>query len=254
MNDIVITPLGTVSPYSKGNHNCPGFLLEYKIQKILLDCGSGITSLLDFPSCLDNLNVIITHYHKDHFSDIFSIQYASYVYHNLGLLNDRVGIFLPKDDIDSCKSMITSSNESYVNYFDIYDDYTFSLDDLKITCRDNHSHNIPTYMIKIQNNDYTIVYTSDIGTTNFDELIEFCRDSDLLICESSYIKLHNSSNKNHMRAYDASLLASLSNTKRLVLTHFWPEEDRNLYLEEAKEVFENTELAEENKKILLKER
>ena len=88
MKEIKITPLGTVSPYPKDDMNCPGFLIEYNNKKVLLDCGNGITRLLKLPKDLNNLNVIITHYHKDHFADIGSIQYASYVYHNLGLLQN----------------------------------------------------------------------------------------------------------------------------------------------------------------------
>ena len=85
MSEITITPLGTISPYTKGNMNCPGILINYNNKKILLDCGSGITRLLKFPDTLEDLNVIITHYHRDHFGDIGSICYASYVYHNLHL-------------------------------------------------------------------------------------------------------------------------------------------------------------------------
>ena len=29
-NDIVIIPLGTISPYPKGDRNCPAFLIKYK--------------------------------------------------------------------------------------------------------------------------------------------------------------------------------------------------------------------------------
>lgn len=47
MNDIIITPLGTVSPYPKKDRNNPGFLIEYKDINILLDCGNGITRMLD---------------------------------------------------------------------------------------------------------------------------------------------------------------------------------------------------------------
>ena len=65
MSEIVITPLGTISPYTKGNMNCPGFLVEYNNKKILLDCGNGITRLLNFPEDLKDLSVIITHYHKE---------------------------------------------------------------------------------------------------------------------------------------------------------------------------------------------
>lgn len=251
MSKIIITPLGTVSPYLKENMNCPGFLVQYNDEKILLDCGNGITKLLNFPNDLKNLNVIITHYHKDHFGDIGSIQYASYVYHNLGLLDKKINIFLPKNDFGFNKKAIVSSNESYSNYIDINDYSKFNIGDLEISFENNGSHTIESYMIKLQTKDFKVIYTSDVGTTNFEELIEFCKNADLIICESSFLKKHNSLSKTHMTAYDAGLLASRSNSKRLLLTHFWPEEAKKLYLGEAKQNFENTEVAEEGKKLIL---
>lgn len=252
MSEIIITPLGTISPYAKVNMNCPGFLLEYNNEKVLLDCGNGITRLLKFPDILENLKIIITHYHKDHFGDIGAIQYASYVYHNLGMLNNKVKIYLPKNDYSFNNKSIISNNESYSKYFYIDNNYSFYVDDLKVTFEDNNSHTIESYMVKLQNKDFKIVYTSDIGTTNFDKLIDFCHNADLIICESSFLKKHNSSSKTHMTAYDASILASKSNSKKLLLTHFWPEEDKRLYLEEAKQNFENVEVAEEGKKLILR--
>ena len=96
MKEIAITPLGTISPYPKGDKNCPGFLVQYNNNKILLDCGAGVTRLLNFPNDLKDLNVIITHYHKDHFGDLGALQYASYVYHNLGLLDKKIKIYLAR--------------------------------------------------------------------------------------------------------------------------------------------------------------
>ena len=107
-------------------------------------------------------------------------------------------------------------------------------------------------MVKLQNKDLKVVYTSDIGITNFKGLIEFCQDADLIICESSFLKKHNANSKTHMTAYDASILAKESNAKRLLLTHFWPEEDKRLYLEEARPIFPDVEVAEEGKKLVLK--
>ena len=52
-------------------------LLQYN-NKILLDCGNGITRNLNFPEDLNNLTIIISHLHRDHYSDIFSIAYATY--------------------------------------------------------------------------------------------------------------------------------------------------------------------------------
>lgn len=45
------------------------------------------------------------------------------------------------------------------------------------------------------------------------------------------------------------IVAKSANVKKLVLTHFCPEEDKNKYLMEAKEFFSNTEVAIENSKI-----
>lgn len=254
MSKIEIIPLGTVSPYPKENMNCPGFLIKYNNKNVLLDCGNGITRLLKLPKDLENLNVIITHYHKDHFGDIGALQYASYVYHNLGILNSKIKIYLPENDINFSKQMIISSPESYADYFDINDNFSFSVDDLNVSFKDNNSHSIESFMVKLQNKDFKIVYTSDVGITNFNALIDFCKDADLLICESSFLKRHNSNSKAHLTAYDASILAKKSNSKKLLLTHFWPEEDKNSYLNEAMQNFQNVEASHENKKLVLERR
>lgn len=254
MSKIEIIPLGTVSPYPKENMNCPGFLIKYNNKNVLLDCGNGITRLLKLPKDLENLNVIITHYHKDHFGDIGALQYASYVYHNLGILNSKIKIYLPENDINFSKQMIISSPESYAEYFDINDNFSFSVDDLNVSFKDNNSHSIESFIVKLQNKDFKIVYTSDVGITNFNALIDFCKDADLLICESSFLKRHNSNSKAHLTAYDASILAKKSNSKKLLLTHFWPEEDKNSYLNEAMQNFQNVEASHENKKLVLERR
>ena len=93
MDDLVITPLGTVSPYPKDNKNCPGFLIEYKGYKILLDAGEGCSRLLNMPNDLNNLIIIISHLHKDHYSGLSGIAYASYVYKNLGYIDDKINIY-----------------------------------------------------------------------------------------------------------------------------------------------------------------
>lgn len=252
MSKITITSLGTISPYPKGNMNCPGFLVEYNNKRILLDCGNGITKLLSFPEVLENLNIVITHYHKDHFGDLGSIQYASYVYHNLGILNNKVKVYLPNKEYGSNKKSILENNESYTDYYDINDKYKFYVDDLEVSFYDNKSHSIESYIVKLENNDFKIIYTSDIGISNFNDLIDFCKNADLLICESSFLLKHNSNIKTHMTAYSAGILAKEANVKELLLTHFWPEEDKNLYLEEAKQSFDNVQVAEEGKKLILR--
>ena len=52
--------LGVESPHGTETHNCPGFFITEGNTKILLDCGSGTHKLLNFPSDLNNLSVIVS--------------------------------------------------------------------------------------------------------------------------------------------------------------------------------------------------
>lgn len=251
MKKLIITPLGTVSPHCSFKRNCPGFLVEFENEKILLDCGNGVTSLLSFPEILEHLHIFITHYHEDHFGDLGSIESTAFCYHNLGLLDHKINVYLPKEEYSGRKEMITSNPESYSLYHDIHENKIYDIGRMKVSLNDNHSHGIESYMVKVEVNRTKIVYTSDIGTTNQEGVIDFCKNADLLISESSLLRKHERNLKTHLTSYDAGRIASNANISKLLLTHFWSEEDRNLYLEEAKEQFENTELAEEGKKLVL---
>ncbi len=252
MKEFTITPLGTVSPYPKGEMNCPGFLINYQDQNILLDCGSGIARLMTFPNCLENLTVIITHYHNDHFSDIGALQYASYVYHARGVLKDKIKVYLPKNEFNGQRQGIISNQDSYAEYFDITNDLSINIGDLTITFHDNKSHTIESFMVSITNQDKKIVYTSDVGISNIPDIVDFSMNADLLISESSLLNSHNPNITNHLHAEQAANIAKSSNSKKLLLTHFWPEEDKNNYLEEAKVIFSNVSVAIEGKKIIIK--
>ena len=48
------------------------------------------------------------------------------------------------------------------------------------------------------------------------------------------------------------MIAKLANVKKLLLTHFYPTIDKQKYVDEAKEFFENTEAAIEGKKLVLR--
>ncbi len=248
---IEIMPVGTVSPYCKGKHNCPGFLIKYKDKRILLDCGNGISRLLTFPKDLNNLNIIISHYHKDHFGDLGIIQYASFVYNKLGLLNEKINIYLPQKEYKDNKSLIILNQETFSKYNEITDNSIYYVEDLEISFKDNQTHSIPSYMIKIQNSKFKIIYTSDVGNSNIDEIIDYSSNCDLLICESSFVRKLNISNQFHLHADEAANIAKMAKAKKLMLFHFWPEISKEEYLKEAKKIFKDTIISEEGKKLVL---
>lgn len=272
-DDIIITPLGTVSPYCKGDKNCPGFFIEFDNSKILLDCGSGITRLLNFPNDLNNLIIIISHLHKDHYLELGSIGYASYVYKNLGYLNKKIDVYIPDGDyvkvnegyIDdtgwSCSKKVTKpiadleylnnfGEEHYLNFIKYDFCNNIKHGNMNITFRKN-LHNINTYSIKIQINDKIIVYSADTGYQG-NRLEEFAKNADIFICESTFLRGQTRLGNNHLYAHEAATIAKNANVKQLVLTHFWPEIEKQNYVNEAKDVFENTIAAEEGKKLVLR--
>ena len=97
-----------------------------------------------------------------------------------------------------------------------------------------------------------LTYSGD--TMPCEELIDFARDSTLLIHESTYkdedkdkAELHS-----HSTSVDAANIALYSNSKELILTHISTRyKDIKDLLGEAKEVFENTKIAEDLMKVEL---
>lgn len=261
-NNFSVKVLGSVSPYCKLEKNCPGFLVNYNDNKILLDCGNGITRLLNLPEDLKNLSIFISHLHKDHYGDLLALAYASYVYNNLGILKDKIKVYMPK--VYEPKDWERSYKDDYYDYllikymkekyFEIktYDQFKcIELNDLKISFMKN-KHNVDCYSTKLENDDLKLVYTSDTGYQTAKELIEFAYNADLLIAESTFIISDNQFSENHLHAYQSAEIAKHAKVNKLLLTHFHPEHDLRDYLNEAKQIFKNTEAAKEGIVLKLK--
>ena len=99
---------------------------------------------------------------------------------------------------------------------------------------------------------HKLTYSGD--TVPCEEMIEFAKDSTLLIHESTYkvedrdkAELHA-----HSTSADAAEIALYSNSKELILTHISTRyNDVSDILAEAKEIFENTKIAKDLMKVEL---
>ena len=265
--ELIVIPLGTVSTYCYENKNCPGFLVQYGEHKVLLDCGNGISK------DLNNLTIIISHLHPDHYGELLSIAQTSYVFNGLGYLNDRIKVYIPegdkvkvtedyKDSDGWAASRVVEKNlidfdyllnlqkESYLRFipYTLKDKLIF--DDLQISFARN-PHPLITYSIKLETDGIKLVYSSDTGYKG-NCLEEFSKNANLLICESTFLRGQIKNLDNHLFAYEAAKIAKKANVDKLLLTHFWPSIDKQNYVEEAKEIFSNTEAAEEGKKLILR--
>jgi len=94
-----------------------------------------------------------------------------------------------------------------------------------------------TYMDKPRK----LTYIAD--TNYFDDLIDYAKNSDLLICEATFSKKDEDKCKdyNHLSSAQAAMIAKKSNSKQLIMTHISQRYNNSKLLEdEAKEVFKDS--------------
>lgn len=242
---IQVKVLGSDSPYAKEDRACPSYYVKCGNDKILLDCGSGSHRFFNLDE-LDNLKIIVSHLHRDHYNDIFNYMYTSFVFKNSNKIKNSLKIYLPA----SPRNIVNDIKGEKLTFSNVYefDENTklklgkFDIEFLKTI----HSNDLPSYAMKLCCNNKKIIYTGDLSFASKEEIVKFSKDADLLICESSLLKEHGFNEIcSHLTSSQASVIAKESGVKKLLLTHFWPEEDRNKYLEEGKEVFDKVYIAKE---------
>jgi len=251
---MLLKVLGTVSPHCHNEKNCPGYLVITEDAKLLLDCGNGITRNLKYPEDIQELTIVISHLHRDHYSDIFSIAYDSYVYHNLGLLSKKIKVYIPnptsKEELLDFQILTNFGKEQYLEVIPYNPQDKLNIGNTCITFSPN-PHSIPSYSIKISEQNTALVYSGDTGYVG-NTIETFAAGSNLLICESTFLKNQKKTKDYHLYAHEAAQIAKKAQVNELLLTHFWPDIDKNIYLEEAKPIFPNTKIAVENTLIKIK--
>jgi len=98
-----------------------------------------------------------------------------------------------------------------------------------------------------------VVYTGD--TKPCDNVVEISRDADLLIHDATFSEEDEDEQKYHSSVREAAEIAKKANVKQLILTHIsrrYQKEDIAQLEKEAKEVFENSKVAYDFMKIVLK--
>jgi ribonuclease BN (tRNA processing enzyme) len=90
-----LTILGIWGDYPEVGEATSGYLLEHEGFKYLIDCGSGVLSLLQKTTHLHELDaVLISHDHYDNIADLGCLQYASLTDTNSGKRNRDLQIYL----------------------------------------------------------------------------------------------------------------------------------------------------------------
>ena len=242
-----LTVLGCYAPYAPALGACSGYLIQNEGLNIMLDCGHGtfaqLQSYIDFRKLH---TLVISHFHPDHYVDIYAIRHAFSGALRDGTRKEPLIVYAPSEP-QSIFEEISSWREVFI---------TIPLEDAML--RENRfgnvtlsffptTHPMPCFGIKISSAEEKFTYTSDTAWTS--NLVDQCLDSNIILAEASLRETDiEHTNRGHMTAKQSGLLAQNARAKTLILTHFWPEYNLDQLKREAETSFEGlVELAQMGK-------
>lgn len=236
-----LTVLGCCGPYPAAGGACSGYLLEEDGYRVLIDCGNGVLSRLQQHLKSWELEaVLLSHLHFDHTADLMVLRYALDYARARGLRLRPLPLYSPSEPASEFRRLL------YKELFEpapISAGETLSLGPFFLTFLET-IHSLPCLAMRIETEKGVLVYSGD--TEYFDGLAGFAAGADLFLCEANFQEEDMAqSPANHLSAAGAARLAARAGVSRLLLTHFHPERQLALSLEEARKNFAAAELAQE---------
>jgi ribonuclease BN (tRNA processing enzyme) len=232
--------LGKSPSWQDADGACSGYLLEEGGTTVVLDCGNGVFSKLRrFRDYTKVDAVVISHLHADHFLDLVPFSYAlTYAPRQQPTPVDRwpgtdqparPKLFAPRGATECFRRVVGAwGNEDLIeNAFEMRE---FSPDDelavgsMRFTFQDV-PHFTETFAINIAstNGGGRITYGADCSPN--EELVEFARNTDLLIVEATLPRPERTGIRGHLTPAEAAEHAARANVKQVLLTHVSDELD-----------------------------
>jgi ribonuclease BN (tRNA processing enzyme) len=230
-----LTVLGTSAAFAGKNDGCSSYLFTCDGRNYLIDAGPGCVSMLqNYISYKDLDAILLSHLHADHVSDIYTLRYAVFVAQRDGLMRPKFPIYMPTNPKDTFKFIRSNIKEEF-SITEINENLELNLNGMKARFLST-DHSVSAFAMRFEYKESTLVYTTDTGF--FDDLVPFCRGADILLSEATLQEKDvELASLGHMTAQIAGDLAKRAGVKKLVLTHLWPEYDKRISLQEAKNTF-----------------
>ena len=238
--EMELTVLGAYGPYPSAGKACSGYLLQKDGFNLLMECGNGVLSRLQYHIDLTELDaVLVSHLHADHISDIFIMRYALQISRESKPNLKKLNIYLPGEPVEERARFVEND---FMDYHNIpMADKELKVGPFSVSFLET-IHPIPCYAMKIESDGKKLVYSAD--TEYFAALESFASNATLFICEANYQNKEIArSLPNHLSAAQAAGIALNANTEKMIMTHLSPRHDTDVSLKEAREVFGESYIA-----------
>lgn len=247
-----LTVLGTSAAWPAAGRACSGYLLESDGVTLELDLGYGTLSrLLELSPPPELGGVFITHAHADHAVDLHGL------YRVLTLSRPPVRsppIFVAPNVLERVAPLEGPRGvEALARGLDLRPaapGRTYELGPFRLRTF-SLPHFTPDLGVRVEVGGRVIAYTGDTGPS--EEIVALARDADLFVCEATCQGVPTGDDARFLlSASAAGRYARSAGAKRLLLTHFWPGDDREVSRREAAREFGGAvELAREGTEIAL---
>jgi ribonuclease BN (tRNA processing enzyme) len=232
-----LTVVGCSGSYPGPDSPASCYLLEAddggRTWRLVLDLGNGALGALHRyadPLAIDA--VLLSHLHADHCIDLTSY-YVLRKYHPDGEQppipvhgpDGTPGRLARAYDLPKSPGM----TEEFTFHF--YPKAAFAIGPFTVEAVEV-KHPVPAYALRVSAGGRTMAYSGDTGVC--DALVEMARDSDLFLCEASFVEGGDNPPDLHLTGADAGRAARAAGARRLLLTHVPPWHDPQVMVDEAR--------------------
>jgi ribonuclease BN (tRNA processing enzyme) len=240
-----VAVLGSCGAFPEPDRACSGFAMDWDGYRLVLDLGYATLPrlLAHWPDGAVDA-VAITHEHPDHCVDLHGL-FRMRLYGSPG--EPRVPLYCPPGVLDRLEGLEPDADLTAV--FDVhplpgsYQVGPFELTGLPLP------HFVPNAGIRLQADETFLAYSGDTGPDPL--LAELGRDTDLFIVEATdWVRETQRPTRNLMTSTEAGHWAQRAGARRLMLTHFWPGNDRAASVAAASAAFDGDVLAAEEDVIV----
>lgn len=231
-----LTILGNNGPFPGAGGACSGYLLREDDTNILIDCGNGVLSNLQKFVPLEGLDaIILTHLHSDHISDMMVLKYAVQIKKKRGRFDRNIPVYAPAEPAEEYSRLDV---KDAFELKPIDDGLILEIGGMKITFA-KMKHPSLDYAVSFQKDGRRFVFSGDTSWT--ESIIAFAADADVLMLDAGlFAREKTSDDVPHLTAEECGKVAREAAVGRLLLTHFWPENNIDDLVNEARMNFDNT--------------
>lgn len=245
-----ITVLGKSPSWQDADGACSGYLVQSDGYSLVLDCGNGVFSKMRCHCDYVDIDaVLISHLHADHFLDLVPFSYAlTYAPRQqpvpvAGWPGTRTPATPELHAPVGATEMFRSITAWWGN--DELIERAFALreygpgDELEAGPFQISFCEVPhytqTFAIELSTPSGRFTYSADCSPN--EELVQFARDTDLLLIEATLPRPERTGMRGHLTPGEAGDIGRRAAAKRVVLTHFSDELDPEWMRAQAAEAF-----------------